>query len=1171
MKTLSDYQVELEHTVATVTLLGQLPYDEKDLEALRGLFADRCQVDGPAWKRSFRGYGLALALYLVLEGVYSYKRGDYWTRPSEVLGLTTPVRRSHIGDLFHETLEQAGLPTFGQLGGHIYVAPILAHGGIPNYCLDDFFSLLDNAERRKAMVDTSTLLDEWQDRFPAAIDVPIQRFLLNGRSIAEDFVERCRELWHPDIPDLKTLDLPPRVLEAFERWQIDQPARAQSRQTRLPRPRLIIDPFDEGLAIALPSVLFPEQQAPRQLHWRLSANDRTRTERAYRRLLGDEVEFTTDSGTVMLATVAEAYSVELLADDGVLRSWVLPGPAHPPLLAFDTAGELLLDRRRDQTTEYWIPPGEYILLFPQGRPIEAINARAVGELPPLGGDWAAFTAERWELEPDAWVEVAAADGSETVSFHAYRDRGPQRPVLAQPPLWPPDHRTPYALYSGRPPDVLIPHNRDGQLGRWRVTITPRGTADPIAQRAFPIAELAHRLRTQPDGACLPLSAPELLGDSPVGEFHVRLRGPYGGTADFQLRLTPHLQLRDQPRLYRRDSDGPTRVTVAIAKGHTLQLRDPSIPGIQLAPGPTLPTRVQEWRIAADPAVASLPLRIQRADGAGIDLDIPVYRVRWTLYDPAQPDALVWTTQPLRKFPQALENRHALEVRAQIPRWAGAPEIIAGWRLIDADGRVLSEQPPAPHRQKARYSQTRLAAWLDTYYAAGSVAALELALAVAGEPTPDYIPVLHLLPALTADEVEFSWVAATDCHTLTLLFSGLPAVRRRALRLWAQDRPDLTPLTLPIPDAATEFAEWTLPSERLPVGEYLGQLVIDDPWQTVPTRPEPDADGILFLSPDHWVDVLVQQIEAARNGELDAAAALALLRWTVRNWEVEHVEDISHGIWRHHRELTVDQLLWWADAISLFERPTATSQMRKALFSPARLAEMANGSWTGDQLARCCRHLVHGLELEAYRTLLPYAAGEPRELCLWSLCAAGDTAAYAQVLGLRAADEIDEETAVSLLQDNPERAANWLFARDDPAAEALLHALLQRYNVMSFIYEQGEILVEGLTVRITGIADVETGKRMKQCPKGRKAITLDGLAAPYGAKVPVRLDMAASQIMSIGGPLYQCYLCHRLSVDADKLGRHYLSEHRISESPRPATKEWLAFKRLMVIAKERIGL
>ena len=283
MRTLSDYEAELQRRVLSVTLLGQLPYDETDLVALRDglrpLFANGVAA---GLRRVPARAELAFALYLVLEGTYNYCAGDYWAAPRDALALSGNFA-APIGEAFRRTLRRHALPTFEHLGGHAHVTPILAHVGIPDYCLPDFFDLLDRALRRDAAPDAATLMAEWgENDFPPAIDKPVQRFLRAGGPIAQDFVDRCLALWSPDA-NPTALALPRRVLRCFAGRPAGRAGRAHASGPRLVRPALTFDPYGEGPALALAPVVFPSGRAPARLVWHIVAGDRRREETAIRR------------------------------------------------------------------------------------------------------------------------------------------------------------------------------------------------------------------------------------------------------------------------------------------------------------------------------------------------------------------------------------------------------------------------------------------------------------------------------------------------------------------------------------------------------------------------------------------------------------------------------------------------------------------------------------------------------------------------------------------------------------------------------------------------------------------------------------------------------------------------------------------------------------------------
>ena len=86
-------------------------------------------------------YPRAFAVYLVTQSIYGCQGGDYWSEVIQVIGLSSGYTWQ-VGQAFDEILENLGLPLFYDMRAekaHRYVSLILAHDGIPDYCLPDFF------------------------------------------------------------------------------------------------------------------------------------------------------------------------------------------------------------------------------------------------------------------------------------------------------------------------------------------------------------------------------------------------------------------------------------------------------------------------------------------------------------------------------------------------------------------------------------------------------------------------------------------------------------------------------------------------------------------------------------------------------------------------------------------------------------------------------------------------------------------------------------------------------------------------------------------------------------------------------------------------------------------------------------------------------------------------
>lgn len=282
-KNLTDWESFLQDQVrGGDILLGQLPhggspFGHEEMDHLGSQFATvfKSIPFQRAIKSIEKRYPLSFALYLVLEGVFSYKGGEYWPNPGKQLGIINePYYSSTCGETFRRILRRHKLPTFSHIEGLVNLVPILAHGGIPNYSLGDYFKLLNRAIRKNhLLLDAETLIEEWAanpDEF-FFIDRPVQRFVLFGGSVAEDFITRSITLLLArSEADLDRVGLPERIISGFKQWQ----KRSQfwsnpGTHIRLQRPSIYLDPHGEGVCIELPPQQFPYDTNHKQILWQI--------------------------------------------------------------------------------------------------------------------------------------------------------------------------------------------------------------------------------------------------------------------------------------------------------------------------------------------------------------------------------------------------------------------------------------------------------------------------------------------------------------------------------------------------------------------------------------------------------------------------------------------------------------------------------------------------------------------------------------------------------------------------------------------------------------------------------------------------------------------------------------------------------------------------------------
>ena len=146
---------KLSKEAQNVSLLGQIALSHEDLDRLATLIRQAISPDtsGGTWFLE-RKSPTCLACFMVWMGIVGYRDGDYWSAVRESTGLVEdPNWERKWGQIFLSFLKTNDLPLFEIEGGLTYVTPILAHGGIPNNCLGEFFKKVLLPMVRRDLVD----------------------------------------------------------------------------------------------------------------------------------------------------------------------------------------------------------------------------------------------------------------------------------------------------------------------------------------------------------------------------------------------------------------------------------------------------------------------------------------------------------------------------------------------------------------------------------------------------------------------------------------------------------------------------------------------------------------------------------------------------------------------------------------------------------------------------------------------------------------------------------------------------------------------------------------------------------------------------------------------------------------------------------------------------------
>lgn len=606
---ISDVQKSLQANRRRLRLIGEHPLTEIDRELLRLLIKmeHREHPGSRGVDRLWSRYPDVLAAALVEEGVHGYQAGDYWTAIQARLGLSHPHETSCCGRRFRGFLERVGLPTFAHLEGHRNLVPILAHGGIPDYCLEDYFEVLLKAWRDPELRDLSSteLIEEWRTRSSAfvLIDRPVERFLLHGGQVAADFLGRSLDLLRVavedgEVMDAETAGLPARVVLHFREWFAQTGRSASPRGAagpRIPPPAAYLDPWGIGVVLRLPAVPIPDGMPAAE--WLVDGDGEVHAFRAPRSLVARESE----ALEVPMPLVAQVYAVTLRLGSRSERTWRVRGVTPDrPYLAFDgNTGRALSFAD--------VLPAKLVWLVATPDPAIA-DPRVTEVLPPPTGAFRAFQAVALDLSDgrplvfgDRVVPVESAGCAIEVESPTPFDG--EDSALAAP--WIP----------GTPPILRVRVPPGADPATMRVTVRALGPVSGPALREGLLAGLgAPGAGGTPaaDEWRLDLAHASLLGPHARGRFQVVVRGLLGSDARLELRIGPSLALVRRRGLGPRGRSGLALATTRDVRIHGITgVDDPADPATRLFP---IETEVGhhldlDLRVTTPDGPIAMPLRL----------------------------------------------------------------------------------------------------------------------------------------------------------------------------------------------------------------------------------------------------------------------------------------------------------------------------------------------------------------------------------------------------------------------------------------------------------------------------------------------------------------------------------------------------------------------------------
>lgn len=448
---LSNREESWSRKLCGYSIVAELEVNEADRRQV-------CSVLGSIysdWAGSQRAEGIfdrwPACTLVALTGIASrgYERGALWPQLWEELGYSGELSDQTVwGRGFRRALDILRLPTF-ENAPLANVGPILMHAGIPDYCLADFFRLLDERRCRDVDLNTESFFAWAKGRASrlSGLDKPASRFLTHGSEYAFDFVERSFDLLErlrTKSQNLDVIGLPPRVVRRAQSLAADGMFRARTAPSALSRgpspgasrPHLVLEPFGRGLVVCLP----PVKDAPAGfVSWTVTADGEPHIVESQAEWVG----VAEAAPQTSFALLRPARTVAVSAHGLVPQTELRVIDSSLPMLVFGEDGH----RRPDGMP---LPPDVVWVAHPSDNELVAdgdLRILTEGQLP-LG--WYGWRLRQVDLER---VHILALKGIPETGRSV---RGYTRPrINIAPPL--PGITTPYGTpVIGSPPEIWLP-------------------------------------------------------------------------------------------------------------------------------------------------------------------------------------------------------------------------------------------------------------------------------------------------------------------------------------------------------------------------------------------------------------------------------------------------------------------------------------------------------------------------------------------------------------------------------------------------------------------------------------------------------------------------------------------------------------------------------------------
>jgi len=797
-------------------------------------------------------YPNSFLTFMVGMGIYEYDLQGLWPAILKELGLSS---QSGLGHTFEELLDHFGFPRFEKLRDQSmrYITPMIMHGGIPIFSLDDFFEFMVIPSLQKPEyigLSGQKLVDEMLERISIHVNKPVQYFLTYGGDTASDLLTRSRKMakaWLDNKEKMtsESAGLPIHIVDAFYEWVVKNEnkvsrSHASSRQ-RIQKPELCLDPWGLGVFIRLPEQKLLDESI-QNVEWNIDCDGLTKNLPAQIRRQADKVIAL--ERLFIPTKICAQYRIELTIVENKF-SWVLVGlSAEKPYLVFNPDQDPAPTMRDLFARQVW-------LLLHLDATIEVVNGKAncLEVFPDLPGIFGYYRAEWWDFTDAEEVSLKQPDKQPLSITLRRQEIIPQPKLVGGTLLNDPLFQDEENFFIGKAPKLYLPTTSEFlSPEQWSLSFSTNENNTPIKYPHISLTDLPEEaIEHLADSSTLVnLNHEYLLGENPFGKFEIHVKGPLGMDADLNLNILTGLRAHGLEKIYMAEAGEGSPVVQTSLEHPADDHIEPANQQDKLWTAPKssriLNVDFQSKRHNFDLVYVH---RLNNQDAIRIPFHIRIKRFRWRFVSGESVEEN-WNEWPIFLSVHDFQKAQTPFLLLDLP--IQEEELISmNMEITDLNEELIKEQilfNPQKKYHTKRFWRIDLSPLSDLINLTDlTMLRGQFTIQLSSHSSPRKVPILRISKQLDLEIQDVRISEDNDFYQIEITWYERNHQKNRVVYFWSTYRDWEEPFMEKIPDHAVDSTTLYIPKKSLPGCQYQVHIDVRDPW--LPINPTSCPDPLVF--------------------------------------------------------------------------------------------------------------------------------------------------------------------------------------------------------------------------------------------------------------------------------------------------------------------------------------